>query len=267
MERYEIAARVWSMLTEAAKSRKVLYYSDIDSSNPQMVGKLYLEPIQSYCLLEDLPALTVLVVGRATGRPGMGFIAVESEDIPSETQICFNFDWDEVKKPTPEKLMVAVEKLPSCGIPSARFVTDNQPQFQTTLPNNTKYRGTFLPPSEEGLVKIFSQKSHATIWGKAVKRVTDIPSGSARRVFEIIQNVPGITEIRLGQFGKGKRSSCKAVILNSNTPHVLEGKLFDKEGKKGTMQMFQVRVQVNSHKDRIREDIIIALKKEYLWTE
>ena len=71
MERYEIAARVWSMLTEAAKSRKVLYYSDIDSSNPQMVGKLYLEPIQSYCLLEDLPALTVLVVGRATGRPGI----------------------------------------------------------------------------------------------------------------------------------------------------------------------------------------------------
>ena len=48
MERYEIAARVWSMLTEAG------VFSDIDSSNPQMV-KLYLEPIQSYCLLEDLP--------------------------------------------------------------------------------------------------------------------------------------------------------------------------------------------------------------------
>ena len=71
----------------------------------------------------------------------------------------------------------------------------------------------------------------------------------------------------MGQFGKGKRSSCKAVILNSNTSHVLEGKLFDKEGKKGTMQMFQVRVQVNSQKDRIREEIIIALKKEDLWTQ
>ena len=79
MDRYEKAAQVWSMLTEAAKSRKVLYYSEIDSSNPQMAGKLYLEPIQSYCLLEDLPALTVLVVGRATGKPGTGFIAVERE--------------------------------------------------------------------------------------------------------------------------------------------------------------------------------------------
>ncbi len=120
MERYEKTAQVWSMLTEAAKSSKVLYYSDIDSSNPQMVGKLYLEPIQSYCLLKGLPALTVLVVGRATGRPGTGFIAVERGDIPSETQRCFNFDWDELKKPTPEKLTVAVEKLPSCGIPEAR---------------------------------------------------------------------------------------------------------------------------------------------------
>jgi len=120
MDRYEKAAQVWSMLAEAAKSRKVLYYSDIDSSNPQMVGKLYLEPIQSYCLLEDLPALTVLVVGRATGKPGTGFIAVEREDIPSETQRCFNFDWDKEKTPTPEKLMSAVEKLPSCGKPEAR---------------------------------------------------------------------------------------------------------------------------------------------------
>ena len=120
MEKFEKAAQVWSMLTEAAKNRKVLYYSDIDSSNPQMVGKLYLEPVQSYCLLEDLPALTVLVVGRATGVPGTGFIAVEREQIPSETQKCFNFDWAEVKQPTPEKLMVAVEKLPSCGKPEAR---------------------------------------------------------------------------------------------------------------------------------------------------
>ena len=56
MEKFEKAAQVWSMLTEAAKSRKVLYYSDINSSNPQMVGKLYLEPVQSYCLLGDLPA-------------------------------------------------------------------------------------------------------------------------------------------------------------------------------------------------------------------
>ena len=31
--------------------------------------------------------------------------------------------------------------------------------------------------------------------------------------------------------------------------------------------MFQVRVQVNSQKDRIREEIIIALKKEDLWTQ
>ncbi len=75
-----------------------------------------LEPIQSYCLLRKLPALTVLVVN-AEGRPGTGFIA--AADVPGEQQRVFRHGWLEEPTPTPEALRSAVQELPSCGIPEA----------------------------------------------------------------------------------------------------------------------------------------------------
>lgn len=115
--RYEIAAHVWSMLTEAARNRKLLYYSDIDRSNPKDVGKLYLEPIQSYCILNRLPALTIIVVSKATGTPGKGFIA--TDNLQYEQKRVFDFAWAKINKPSADELHAAVQKLPSCGIPEA----------------------------------------------------------------------------------------------------------------------------------------------------
>ena len=117
MGRYEMAARVWSILTEAARSRKLLYYSDIDKDNPKDVGKLYLEPIQSYCILNRLPHLTIIVVSRATGVPGKGFIA--TANLQSEQKRVFEFAWTKVENPNPDELQAAVQQLPSCGISEA----------------------------------------------------------------------------------------------------------------------------------------------------
>jgi len=78
-----------------------------------------LEPIQSYCLLHSLPALTVLVVNNE-GRPGTGFIA--AEDVPAEQARVFRHDWQEEATPLPETLLAAVRQLPSCGIPEAAQV-------------------------------------------------------------------------------------------------------------------------------------------------
>lgn len=75
-----------------------------------------LEPVQSYCLLQKLPALTVLVVNN-DGRPGTGFIA--AENVPAEQQRVFRHNWQEEGTPLPEALLAAVRQLPSCGIPEA----------------------------------------------------------------------------------------------------------------------------------------------------
>ena len=111
-------------------------------------------------------------------------------------------------------------------------------------------------------VDISCAKSHGTIWGKTMNNLQNIPSADARRVFEIIQQVPGITRITLGPFGRQEsRPSCKATVSKSTTPCVIEGKLFDR-GPKGTMQSFQVWVQFDSNKETVQTKIVDKLEEQ-----
>ena len=120
-------------------------------------------------------------------------------------------------------------------------------------------------PASNTCVDISCGKSHSTIWGNTVNSLNDIPSSEARRVFQSIMEVPGLTRILLTAFGhKGERSSCGALVHVSKTPFVIEGNLFDK-GEKGTMQTFQVRVQADTQKKRIFDDIISKLKEKEIW--
>ena len=115
-------------------------------------------------------------------------------------------------------------------------------------------------------VPISSSKSHATIWGKAVKSLDGIPL-PAREIFRRISSVPGITEIKLGPFGhKGSRSTCQAWVGESPEPHVIEGKLYDR-GVKGTMQSFQVRVQSDSDKLKVAAAIERELRNSSKWAQ
>jgi len=115
-------------------------------------------------------------------------------------------------------------------------------------------------------VKVASSRSHATIWGKTVNQLEDIPSKDARRVFQTIwTTAPGITRINLGPFNdKESRRACGAFIESSMTPFLIEGKLNDR-GKKGTMQTFQIHVQFDEEKDRMAHNIKASLKRENCW--
>lgn len=114
-------------------------------------------------------------------------------------------------------------------------------------------------------VPVHSTKAHGTIWGKGVRGISGIPSVDARRVFETIVRVPGITEVVLRQFGrKESRERVGGVIADSTTPHVLEGKVFD-QGEKGTVQTFQIRVQADDEKERIKHQCEDALRNALLW--
>ena len=108
-------------------------------------------------------------------------------------------------------------------------------------------------------------KAHATIWGKTVRGIQDIPSADARSVFRRIASVQGITRITLGQFGhKGSRNGCQAQVGVSRTHCVIEGKLYDK-GPKGTMQSFRVWVQSDEDKPRVAADIERVLRSGCTW--
>jgi hypothetical protein len=115
MTRSERAAQLWPLLTFCATTRHVLNYDQaarhIGVLRPAM-GSI-LEPIQSYCLLNDLPALSVIVVGGKSGLPGEGFVA--SAHVPHEQSRVFNHPWLDTRPPGPEALEVSVKQLPSKG--------------------------------------------------------------------------------------------------------------------------------------------------------
>lgn len=114
-------------------------------------------------------------------------------------------------------------------------------------------------------VRVASQGTHTTIWGKVIRRFEDIPSASARRIVSAIQSVPDVTEIVFAQFnGKQSKPSCCAAVMESATPFVIEGKLYDR-GEKGTLQTFQVRVRDDARKGRVMEHIAEALRRDGSW--
>lgn len=118
MDASERAAQIWPVLTLAARNRQTLTYpmhGSLIGVPHAGLGQL-LEPIQSYCLLNDLPPLSILVVSSQDGMPGSGFNAVQ--DIPRHQQHVFAFEWLARKPPTPEVLAKAVEARPSNGVPT-----------------------------------------------------------------------------------------------------------------------------------------------------
>ena len=115
MTRFERAAQVWPLLTLSASQRHVLTYeilARVTGMAKPGLGSI-LEPIQSYCLINRLPALSSLVVGVKTGIPGEGFIA--AENVAAEQAAVFTWPWFERKPPTAAELAAATERLPSNG--------------------------------------------------------------------------------------------------------------------------------------------------------
>ena len=113
----ERAAQDWSLLAFAAGNRQTLTYElvgTLTGMHPAGLGAV-LEPIQSYCLVNGLPPLSALVVNKATGLPGAGFIA--ASDVPREFVRIFEYDWLGHTWPTPEILADAVRRVPSNGLP------------------------------------------------------------------------------------------------------------------------------------------------------
>ena len=115
MMRSEWAARIWPLLTYAARNRQTVTYGVLAKHVGQMPPALgqCLEPIQSYCLLKRLPPLSILVVNQETGVPGSGFVA--AQDIPGKQAEVFDHDWLKTPVPSPSDLEVAVKDLPSNG--------------------------------------------------------------------------------------------------------------------------------------------------------
>lgn len=118
MTREERAIQIWPLLTFAASLRMTLTYrrlGELIGAGPMSLGG-WLEPIQSYCLVKDLPPLTVLVVRDSDGMPGSGFVAAEATAVPEAQTTVFRFDWTSMPPPKPNELARALVERPSNGV-------------------------------------------------------------------------------------------------------------------------------------------------------
>ena len=117
MKTSERACQIWSVLAWAAKNRQTLTYADLGKLIGVPAAGLggLLEPIQSYCLLEKLPPLTVLVVKTDNGLPGSGFTGATASEFGSALAATYATDWLAYGNPQPERLDAAVKALPSNG--------------------------------------------------------------------------------------------------------------------------------------------------------
>ena len=96
------AAQLWSILVLSARHQKLISYKTIECLTGITRACLgpFLAPIQQYCIDQDLPPLTVIVVEEATGRPAYGFTAAKK--ILSAQNRVFVFDWFSHEVPSPE---------------------------------------------------------------------------------------------------------------------------------------------------------------------
>jgi putative restriction endonuclease len=110
MKSTERATQIWPLLCFAASNRQTITYERLSRLIAVLrpgLGQL-LEPIQAYCLLKKLPALTSLVVRDESGLPGEGFFA--ASDIPGAHARVFSYDWSSVGCPSHEEFQHAVEE-------------------------------------------------------------------------------------------------------------------------------------------------------------
>lgn len=102
MNRFQRAIQIWSILICAALERKTYTYGQIANIlSFQGAGTLsqFLEPIMKYCEQKNYPPLTILIVYQNTGIPGEGLITINIENINSERERVFNFDWFSIEPP------------------------------------------------------------------------------------------------------------------------------------------------------------------------
>ena len=104
------AVQAWQILAGAAMNRQTFTYKSLSQL---MYGRTaagvldeILGHIAFYCNDSGLPPLTAIVVNSETGMPGHG---IPAENVPSEREEVFNFNWFDVYPPNSEILRASFQ--------------------------------------------------------------------------------------------------------------------------------------------------------------
>jgi 5-methylcytosine-specific restriction protein A len=109
-ENTKFLGKAWDALIEAVEQKKCLTYSELVKkidyqqgfSGNISIGKKVLGPIQEFCKKKSLPPLTVVIVRKDSGNPGIGFDS-KTGKIDNDKKSVEEFNWRSILNPFIEK--------------------------------------------------------------------------------------------------------------------------------------------------------------------
>jgi len=125
MDQFHRAAQLWPLLITSARNQKLLSYDTVRHSTglaTPAIGPIGLGPIFYYCVEEDLPWLTSIVIQEGSGIPGNGFMDQARETYGPDVNIhqlqsrVFVYDWFKRPAPTPDDFERAANKHRSTAV-------------------------------------------------------------------------------------------------------------------------------------------------------
>ncbi len=148
----ERAHRAWPELVKVAMERRTATYGELGGAIGihHRTVRYVLSIIQTYCLEENLPPLTILIVN-ASGKPGSGFIAHDLENFQSGLEEVWDFAWKELENPF---------EFAASGESAKSLIKllVNDPQNSSSVYSRIKSRGIKQVLFRDALVKIYLQK-------------------------------------------------------------------------------------------------------------
>jgi hypothetical protein len=101
------ALQAYLILISRAANQQTIQYRQLGNMMHFGVGPILAGPldrIMRWCDREGLPALTTLVIEKATGLPSSGLTTVPGNNFSAEQQRIFAFDWYSIFPPTLKEL-------------------------------------------------------------------------------------------------------------------------------------------------------------------
>lgn len=106
------AVQAWQILVGKAMSRQTVTYLNLSrlmyQKDAQGVLDKILGHIAFYCIDNQLPALTSIVVRKGRGTPGSD-IPLDISQIDAEREKVYEYDWFNVYPPTKDDLLASYE--------------------------------------------------------------------------------------------------------------------------------------------------------------
>lgn len=95
------AYSAWTILTSYAAKSETITYGELGRqlNIHHRAVRFVLELMQDFCMQNQLPPLTILVLNKNTGLPGDGFIAYDIENSQDGIEKVFSYNWTTIQNP------------------------------------------------------------------------------------------------------------------------------------------------------------------------